>query len=1036
MSNKLRTPLVVLLFFLSGLASLVLETVWVRMMVLVFGSTTFAVSTVLTAFMLGLALGCWLAGRWADRMSSGRAIAVYGLLELGIGGYALLMPTLVAWLPDVHAALFGTTHTSYYTFALLRFLLAGACLAVPATAMGATLPVLARYFCAGGSSEATGKTVGSLYAVNTGGAVAGVFLAGFLLLPSIGTRHTNLTACLVDLVLGLTALALSRGGAGRPEEAGGDAPADADAAPSGWLPTIALISIGVSGAVAMVYQVGWTRSLTLIIGSSTYAFSLILVCFLLGLSAGAAVYARRKTADLSAQPANLAVIHLLIAFCCFGGMLIMDRLPLVLLALMQQVELAPLTMFGLKFGVAAVVILLPTFFMGMIFPAVIRIYSTRGLAPARTTGDVYSTNTLGAIIGSFAGGFVLVPLMGLQRTLLAMVVMGLILGGLFGALASRRKDRLLLPATAVVLMVALLIVGRPWDLEVLTSGVFRVSRYAHLLDTVAATREKKSGQKVRSARERWMDLARSKIPASSALDTFLEPTDGYRVVSHKEGVTTTVSMTRTVDQSLSSQACWVRTSLLVNGKPDASLSVAHRRPAEGCEGLLERIPPGSAMYISPSGDAETQILSGMLPVALHPDAGAMKRALVIGWGSGITVGALLQSGIQRIVAVELEGEVVEAARLFEPHNHQPQLNSRVQVVNADGRNHLATDPGTYDVIVSEPSNPWMAGCGNLFTREFFRLVRSRLNKGGLYLQWLQAYEIAPDNVWSILATMAETFPSVHVFSPAQAPSDMLLVARLDRARPRWDRVVARMKEPGIKKELARVSIHGPADLAARLLAGPDGVRKVTARARINTDDNALIEFNAPKDLINYSRYSARSIISRLRQTTPDPLALFGGVSSEDEPAFCWAALSAGRWRWIAGRTWRSRSPDLRRCREAGQEQGRAPEPPTEADVRALMGADARVGAVLALRGKKPAEALAGLYRLFRPSGSRTEQYLGLCLLGHHHALAGDKFHALAMLTAARNLGPPWDAYPPLDRVLSRVLTRSGLHRVAAARASQ
>ena len=1033
--HKTRTALVVVLFFLSGLASLVLETVWVRMMVLVFGSTTFAVGTVLTAFMLGLAVGCLLAGRWADRMSSSKAIAVYGLLELGIGSYALLMPTLVAWLPEVHAAIFGTAHTSYYTFALLRFLLAGACLAVPATAMGATLPVLARYLCANVPEAATGKTVGSLYAVNTGGAVGGVLLAGFVLLPWIGTRSTNLTACLVDLALGFMALALSRtrtvGAKTGAESASNRSTRTSRGGP---LPLVALISIGVSGAVAMVYQVGWTRSLTLIIGSSTYAFSLILVCFLLGLSTGAAVYARRKTAELSAQAANLSVIHLLIAFTCFGGMLLMDRLPIVMLALMQRVELAPLTMFLLKFGIVAMVILLPTFFMGMIFPAVIRIYSDRGLEAARTTGDVYSTNTLGAIVGSFAGGFLLVPLLGLQRTLVAMVLVGLLLCGLFGALATRRKDRLVLPAAALILALAVLAIGRPWDLEVLTSGVFRVSRYEHVLDTISA--DKKSGEAPSNGKQ-WLELARRQIPPRSALDTYLEPTEGYRVVSHMEGVTTTVSMTRTVDASLSSRACWVRTSLLVNGKPDASLSVLHGRPLDGCKGLLANVPPGSAVQISASGDAETQILSGLLPVAVHGGSRELRRALVIGWGSGITVGALLQSGIRQVVAVELEGEVVEAARLFEPHNHSPQLHRRVEVVNADGRNYLATDPRRFDLVISEPSNPWMAGCGNLFTREFFQLVRRRLSPGGVYLQWLQAYEIAPANVWSILATMSSVFPSVHIFSPAQAPTDMLLVARISPGKLDWAKMAARMAIPGVKKELAQVAIHGPADLAARLLAAPDGVRQVTAGARINTDDNALIEFNAPKDLINYSRYSARSITRRLRKTLPDPLALFSNTPGQAEPDLCWAALAAGRPKWLASRRWAASSPGLKRCQEVAKDLMTPARAPVQADVRALLHGDARVAEVVALGGQKPKAALRGLYRLFPLSRDRDEQYRALCLLGHFHALAGEHFHALSMLTAARQLGSPaTGGYPPLERTLSHVLARCGLHRVVASRARQ
>ena len=1041
--NHAPRLLVGFLFFLSGLASLVLETVWVRMMVLVFGSTTFAVSTVLTAFMAGLALGCWLAGRKVHgTLSARRAVAIYGLLELGIGFYALLMPLLVARLPELHAAAFGTAQSSYHAFALVRFVICALILAIPTTAMGATLPVLAHYFCAGRQNTATGKTVGSLYAINTSGAVAGVLLAGFVLLPAIGTHATNLTACITDLVLGVLALFLAwntgrkvAGPEAPPEEQVGSGVTESvSGTRTPWprqLPPLALASIGVSGAVAMIYQVCWTRSLSLVIGSSTYAFSLILVCFLLGLSLGAVVYARRKTADPAAQAGNLSVIHLLIAFTCFGGMLIMDRLPILLLALMQRVELSPLVMFLLKFAVASMVILLPTFFMGMIFPAVIRIYSARGLDAARTTGDVYSINTLGAIVGSFAGGFVLVPLVGLQQTLVAMVLCGLALALAFGAMAHRRKDRIVLPAAALVCAAAVILVGRPWDLELLTSGVFRVSRYEHVLDDLE---QKKSGSKARTpvVGEGWARLARGMIPPEEVLDTYREPTEGYRVVLHKEGITTTVTTTRTVDRSLSRRACWVRTALLVNGKPDASLSVLHGRPPAGCKGLLTKLDT-APVKISPSGDAETQILSGLLPVAVHAGTGPPDRALIIGWGSGITVGALLQSGVRRIVAVELEQQVVAAARLFEPHNHTPQTHRRVEVVNADGRNYLATSKKRFDLVISEPSNPWMSGCGNLFTREFFQLVRRRLTPDGLYLQWLQAYEIAPDNVWSILATLSSVFPSVHVFSPAQAPTDMLLVARPRPGKLDWTSMARRLAAPRVRRELAQVGIHTPADLAARLLAAPAGVLAVSGEAQINTDDNARIEFAAPKDLINYSKYSARSITRRLRRQLPDPLAAFTNVPADAGARLCWAALRAGRVRWITER-WKETTDQgplaLRRCRATAVRLRLPLEPPSAAAVKALLGEDRRLAQVQQLLASSPPAALAGLYRLYPHTGPPGDRRAALALAGHLEALAGRHYRALGLLLAARRTAPRGTTgYAPLSGVLSHELHHLGLHQM-------
>jgi spermidine synthase len=1002
-STRTVRALLVVLFFTSGLASLVLETVWVRMMVLVFGSTTFALSTVLTAFMGGLALGSWVAGRRAERLiNPARAMVIYGVLELGIGLYALALPWLVARIHLVHAALWGGVHSSYHTFALLRFLLAAAVLLIPTVAMGATLPVLARFFCAGAGRDATGEQVGTLYAVNTTGAVSGVFLAGFVLLPRVGTWTTNLVACVADLVLGTLALLLSVLGRSAPAPGGASPlPAHKDTPTSAqptYLPRFALLSIAVSGAVAMVYQVAWTRGMSLIIGSSTYAFSLILICFLVGLAGGAALYARRQARQPD-QPANLSVIHLLIAVTAFAGILFMDHLPVVLVTLLKKVELAPTVVFLLKFLVAGTVILLPTFFMGMVFPAVIAICAAdAGKGAARTTGDVYSVNTLGSIAGSFAAGFLLVPLVGLQQSLVLMVVAGLLLSALFGLMAVRRAARLPLAGAAVLAALGVLILVRPWNLEVMTAGVFRVSRYETLLGRAEHRKEKSVPRDEKLERG-----ARRLLPVSDVVDTLQEPGAGYGVVFHREGVTTTVSMARTVEESLSTRACWVRHSLLVNGKPDASLSVLHPRPAQGCKGLLGagRLA-GPGLLISPSGDAETQILSGLLPVLLYPGEAPPRRMLIIGWGSGITAGAALQAPLERVTAVELEQEVIEAARHFEPENHAPQQDPRLRLINEDGRNYLAVSPELFDVVVSEPSNPWIAGCGNLFTREFFELVRSRLGPRGVYLQWLQAYEIAPHNVWSILATLRHVFPSTFVFRPVQASSDLLIVALKGEDRLDWDTLERRLKIPGVQRELGRIRIRKPGDIVARLLAGPEGIRRRTAGVLENTDDNARIEFATPKDLINYQRYSASSITKSLGDTLAKRQSYLENRPADFEDRLCWALLRAGQ--PTEATTLRRPGGSLGPCHEAA---ARLSAPISDPDLEPL-----------GLSGVKPRLALERLLKRHDPP---------LAVLGHLYAHLDRPFPALAYLLAARRQGT---GYAALEEVLSLVYQDRGHYPLA------
>jgi hypothetical protein len=505
------------------------------------------------------------------------------------------------------------------------------------------------------------------------------------------------------------------------------------------------------------------------------------------------------------------------------------------------------------------------------------------------------------------------------------------------------------------------------------------------------------------------------------------------VVFHEEGVTTTVTVTREVDYSLSKSGCWVRHALLVNGKPDASLSVLRRAPTSGhCADLAPRPLRGPGIRISPAGDAETQVLSGLLPVCLHPGARGPRSALVIGWGSGITAGALLQSGISRAIAVELEEEVLRGARHFQPHNHTPARDDRLMVVNEDGRNYLANIDRELDIIISEPSNPWISGCGNLFTREFFELVSRRLAPKGVFLQWLQAYEIAPENVWSILGTLADTFPSVHVFRPVNASSDLLIVARMDDAPLQLQSIERCMAEAPVQAELDRIGVVNPWDIVVRLLAAPEGIRAVTAGAPRNTDDNARIEFAAPKDLINYERYSADAIGSSLGETLSDPRLAFGDIPPHSASnAVCWAAVRAGKWKLAFSLAEQDDAPhpgsDLRHCLEVTAKMEADPDPPEETLLAALLPPQ-RAGLAQVVALDPPGRALAAVLEQLSPT---RDAHAGFAILGHLAALRGDTRDSLLFLLAARVLeasGSPH--YAPLEPLLARQYRKVGRYRRA------
>jgi len=890
-----RLGLVAPLFFLSGASSLVFETLWTRALVRVFGATHFAVTTVLATYMGGLALGSFLAGRMADRMARPEyLLRTYGLVEGGVGLYALALPLILALVERFNVAMWLWIHPSFYTFSLLRFLLVGVLLLVPTTLMGASLPLLGRYVTR--SHWELGRQAGTLYAVNTFGALLGAFVAGFLLLPMLGTSWTNWLACGTNLLILAVAVTLARRTAGDSKT---DASAPAEVAVSGRLSfqaRIAVIGIGVSGAVAMVYQVAWNRILSLVLGSSVYAFTLILLCFLLGLAAGGALYARRN-ADQPRQMANLSVTHILIAVTVILGMMVMDRLPAAFVMLIKVLTLTTLSAFVVKFVLAAVVVLLPTFFMGMIFPATIRLASEAEAKTGWTVGYVYGINTVGAIVGSVVGGFILVPYLGLQVTVAVMALSNLLLAAVFGSVGrGTRFMRWSRIGAALLVAVGLVAFYRPWNLSSMVSGVFRVSVY-----DMAHMKLAKSSVRIPDFVE-WPEWKQARARATHHLaglaghDTWLEPIVDHRLVFYREGLVTTVSVERIIMEGLAGQYCWEHLALQVNGKTDASASGRFARPkGRDCRELaMHPAAFGPMVAISRFGDMQTEMESGLLGAVLLPPGRPPDRALVVGWGSGLTVGSLLTTGVRRVDAVELEREVITGARWFLRYNHWATQDPRVHLVEGDGRTFLAAAGKPYDLIVSEPSNPWITGCSNLFTVEYFRLVARHLANSGTFVQWLQIYEISPQNVRVILATLAAVFPYVYVFRSAPSVTDLLLVAS---KRPlaldyRW--LEKWLAVGPVAKEFGRIQIHGPADLAVRFIMGGEDVRRFVAGVGLNTDDNARVEFSAPKDLINYYRFDPKRIARHMEQAARPLRSLVRNAPSGFELELARAWIKAGR----------------------------------------------------------------------------------------------------------------------------------------------
>ncbi len=765
----MRLAIVTVLFLISGFTGLVYEVIWSRYLALLLGSTAQAQVGVLAVFMAGLALGSAWWGAAADRTS--RPLRLYGLLEiaigLGTGGFAL---GFTLW-SEAYWSLLASVPPPHPAAKLVQAALCIGSMALPTVCMGGTLPVLARAL--GLSREGFGRGVAWLYAVNSFGAAGGAAAAGFVLVPRWGLDTPFLAAAGVNLLVGLVAILLDRPMPPEHHQASAPLPTGVDAHGEAssirgyrWLIPLAAAA---SGAVAMAYEVVWIRLCSLVLGSSTYAFSIMLTAFILGIAAGGLAYtlwapARRQPLRFYLL-ASLASVAVLLACLPFY-----ERLPYLSGRLLWVARQAgwgfpEYQLANLGFWVAVMFPL--TFASGLTFPALAHAAAQVMPGRGRPVGAVLAANTLGTIAGTVAAGLVLLPWFSLRGTfLLAAGATVAVVSTL--ALADRGRslqDRLALVLPALALFTVYVLVAPRWDLSLLVAGEFR--RHEGIAP----------------------DVSFSEYKAEFTQE----------LLYYRDGATGTVSVERSDDDVV----------LRVNGKSDASAF----------------------------GDRETQLLLGHLgPVIL----GQPERVLVIGYGSGMTLGAVARHPVKAIDVVEISPEVVEAAEFFLPWVHDTKGDQRVRLHLEDARTFLFRAPHRYDLIVSEPSNPWVAGVSNLFTREFFTQAREKLSPRGILVQWFHTYETSDDVVRLVLRTAVEQFPDVRLFQSNHA--DFLLVASMrphtldrDAARDAFDHAATDLASVGLTRWESLFTLEITQREELRALAGPGAV---------HTDRRPLLDFLA------------------------------------------------------------------------------------------------------------------------------------------------------------------------------------------------
>lgn len=461
-----------LLFYFSGIAALTYEVLWVRHLGLIFGNTVYAAATVMMTYMFGLAVGAHYAGRLAKKIK--RPVRMFGILEILTALYALCVPLIFDVIQNIYKFIAINVSDSMLLLTVVRVLLALVLLLIPTAMMGATLPVLSKGFLM--KIDRFGSRLGLLYGINTLGAVSGVLLAGFIFIPKLGMNVSNFVAVGLDSLVGVISLFLARKFDQSSEVVSGniEEPELLNPIKKTRKAYGLLIALGISGFISLALEVVWFRALILIFGSTTYSFSAMLGIFLIGLSLGSLIISRyadrfKNPAIIFGCSAMLIGIYSLISLNWF------TKMPEFLLGnlMLSGGEPSWEKMIGLKFVITLIFLLVPTLLFGASFTAATKAIRQAMNSSTEAVGEAAMFNTIGAALGAFFGGFILLPNTGMRVGLIICSIMVLLLGVvLIIGFAKKKFSRYGAISVGLVVVVLLLISPPQWDKQVMSSGPY------------------------------------------------------------------------------------------------------------------------------------------------------------------------------------------------------------------------------------------------------------------------------------------------------------------------------------------------------------------------------------------------------------------------------------------------------------------------------------------------------------------------------------------------------------------------------------
>jgi spermidine synthase len=799
-------PLLLVLFVGSGCAALIYEVVWLQLFQLVIGSTAVSLGVLLGTFMGGMCLGSLLLPRLVSVRR--HPLRVYAPLELGIGGIGL-------------AVLFGMPYVErvYVQYAghglpgiLLRGAVAGICLLPPTLLMGATLPAIARWV----ETDAEGVSwLGFFYGGNIAGAVFGCLLAGFYLLRVYDLATATYVAFALNLAVAAIALFLAAAPARYEVPAAASSPGGGGRAPGA--PAVYL-AIALSGMSALGAEVVWTRLLSLMLGGTVYTFSLILAVFLTGLGIGSTLGAFLARGGSSARLTLGACQWLLTAAIAWTAFMISDSLPYW--PIIPGMSTSPWYTFQLDLVRCLWAVLPPACLWGASFPLALAAVAARGQDPGRLVGGVYAANTIGAIAGALLFSLLLVPALGTadaERTLI----------GLSAAAALAVLMPLLRPASlrarlagASALVIATILAGGlAWAVKPVPWMVVAFGREtANLLPEAAPGIVKE-------------------VPEGPG-----EPEVFCTYVG--EGTNVSVAVTQTRD------------------------------------GIRNFHGAGKIQASTLAADMRLQRMLGHIPALVHKKP---ESVLVVACGAGITAGCfVLHPDVKRIVICDIEPLVPKVVTpMFGPQNYHvvdgiasenPHTvnGKQVEVIYDDGRHFLRTTREKFDIISSDPIDPWVKGCAALNTVEYYQMCRDHLNPGGSVCLWMPLLEGNVESTKSAIVSFFQVFPegiiwsnereANGVFGNERLAYDSVLFGQVEPTVVDVDALQRRIDRPDhqlVKESLREVgfgetdsssdslAVHKEGlDLLATYAGQAPMLNEWSAGAQINTDRNLRLQYLA------------------------------------------------------------------------------------------------------------------------------------------------------------------------------------------------